>query len=321
MKKEILISVYVGILSGLFLLVSLLLYLTGGKNQFLLGRKLKIGAVIITLTALVGCSGVSEPVRTCYKVVAQDHVTVSFTYNDQDLIELKKGTTDIILNGQIMRRTLKTFSFMVFDHDDKEILKGEIKPSDGQFDEETEDFIIKLPEDLKVGRYTLKLFRVSLKDLDKNQIDNPCNQMEFFIIGNLIETPIPDEKLTPRYPHRCYSPVMPMPHFTISKVDPSKMYMEFDLKKNNIIKGEIRDVRGTEFSFRIEDKDRKLVQAGTIKPLDGKWNDKQTEDYQIELDKKLNPGQYIIYMFEVPKSKQEKNLSHFLNSFYIKIIK
>jgi hypothetical protein len=67
--KEIIILI---VLSGLFILASFMVLVTGGKNPYFLRKKLRIGAIIISLTAIIGivagCKPQDRPYITCYEV-------------------------------------------------------------------------------------------------------------------------------------------------------------------------------------------------------------------------------------------------------------
>jgi hypothetical protein len=58
------------VLCGLFIITSLMVYITDGKNSYLLRKKLRVGALIISITAAIGiisgCKDVPGPFVKCY---------------------------------------------------------------------------------------------------------------------------------------------------------------------------------------------------------------------------------------------------------------
>ncbi|MCK4665229.1 hypothetical protein KAU33_00670 [Candidatus Dependentiae bacterium] len=320
MEKNFFSFGYLAILSGLFIVVSFLVYLTKGNNSKFLGQKLKLGALIIALTATLSCAP-RQPM--CYSQVAvtsnQFHLKSDREVAEKIIIETDK---DKKINGEIKIRSGEEFSYIIYNWEKTKIQSGDIKPLDGKFDSLDEEFEIDVKEGLVSGNYTINFYKLPHKDLKSDTI--PYKKVAFTALkeNETDSFPVPkieEAKIKARFQHLCYSPIMPMPGFTISKEDPSITSLEFKLKDSKIIHGEIRDVRGEDFSFRLEDKNNKVVQKGTIKPLDGKWDNK-TEDYKLELDKNLKPGQYYIYLYEVSEKAQEKDISHFLKAVYIKII-
>lgn len=63
MKKEILIPLSLLLLGFLFIIINLIVYLSKG-NSWLIGKKLKVGALILSLTTVFSCG--SPPRVTCY---------------------------------------------------------------------------------------------------------------------------------------------------------------------------------------------------------------------------------------------------------------
>jgi hypothetical protein len=65
MKKEILIPVLLLLLGFVFIIINVIVYVSGG-NSWLIGKKLKIGALILSLTGIFSCG--SPPKPTCYEL-------------------------------------------------------------------------------------------------------------------------------------------------------------------------------------------------------------------------------------------------------------
>jgi hypothetical protein len=65
MKREILVPVVLFFLGLLFLLINIIL-LFFNRNTWLISKKLRIGALILTFSGIVGCG--TPPQRTCYEM-------------------------------------------------------------------------------------------------------------------------------------------------------------------------------------------------------------------------------------------------------------
>lgn len=65
MKKEILVPTLLFFLGLIFIIINIILYFSRG-NSWLIGKKLKIGAMILSLSGIIGCGTTPQP--TCYEV-------------------------------------------------------------------------------------------------------------------------------------------------------------------------------------------------------------------------------------------------------------
>lgn len=77
-KKEHIIPFVVSILSVAFVTISVLLYFDK-NNKWLVSRKLKLGGLMLTLTAIISSCGGETPeqedIVKCYKVTMNDTIT------------------------------------------------------------------------------------------------------------------------------------------------------------------------------------------------------------------------------------------------------
>lgn len=64
MKKEIIIPLFIVLLGFLFVIINIVVFLTKGNSWFI-HKKLKVGALILTLTSIAACHTAQTP--TCYK--------------------------------------------------------------------------------------------------------------------------------------------------------------------------------------------------------------------------------------------------------------
>jgi len=152
-KENIITPIIVIGLSLAFITVSLLVSVLNGNSK-LVKAKLKIGALIITLTAFVNTNSFSQ--KTCYKTTAISAETISFDTQSENLtIKIHEG--DKVLSGKIENFESNQYFFTISDSADKVIHKGEAKAIDGKFDSDKENFEIHLGK-LTTGNYALKIF-------------------------------------------------------------------------------------------------------------------------------------------------------------------
>jgi hypothetical protein len=151
-KKEILVPFIVLALTLLFLGVCVIAFLANGKSKKWIARKMKIGGLLLTLTA-VSCNGGGGEV-TCYDVAETNAMWINNT--SQNGIEVKLDTGNI-LNGTISTVEGKDFSFLISDSSGTKFQKGQIvliKDTTGY----SENFKIELAKNLKPGKYKLMLY-------------------------------------------------------------------------------------------------------------------------------------------------------------------
>ena len=161
MKKEIWIPLYLLMLSLVFVTVSFLLYLSGGKNQKLLAKKLSLGAMIISITAAVGCTPIKPP-HTCYVppsayVQVENEVIDRSTSDWKYSVEIDISETNII-KGKSMHSFGSKISFRITDTDGKIIQFSDAKPVDGEFNDHTEELEMHLNKDTEPGEYILTFY-------------------------------------------------------------------------------------------------------------------------------------------------------------------
>lgn len=169
MKKEILIPLLIFVLSVAFIIISFMVFVTKGKRYYFIKQKLKLGGLILTLSAIFNTNTISakSDMVKCYKKVASNYMTLSYDYN-KGYIEYSISKA-IPLKGSIQDVTIDEFSFRIVKKDTNEvILFDNIVSSDGKMDKYTEQFEIVL-KDIKEGEYTIQLFRFKKeKQIDSN---------------------------------------------------------------------------------------------------------------------------------------------------------
>ena len=155
MKKENAIPFILLGVGAAFIVVSMLVFLSKG-NPKLVKHKLKLGAIIIGLTAtVVSC----KPTVSCYEpALPPDMFTFDVDSNSyQDTIKLKLPN-DSLLTGRISKLSKTQYSFIIQDLSMNEKYRDNILPEDGVFNSSDERFIINIPTTLDNGTYYLKAY-------------------------------------------------------------------------------------------------------------------------------------------------------------------
>jgi len=158
-KKEFTVTILVIGLSILFTVVSLALFISRGKSKFWTAKKMKLGALLLTVSALTSMSsckgGDEDNIRvSCYEMVERTNVV--YIENFHETVNLKETK---VLNGIIEYRSSEIYSYSLKNDSDSTFLSRELLiPKDGSFDDTTEQFSIHLNNDLVPGSYTLSFY-------------------------------------------------------------------------------------------------------------------------------------------------------------------
>lgn len=165
--KRAILPLVLAVLSGVFLITALAVHLTGGRSSRWVSRKMKIGGLILSLTALLNsCTPQLTDVPqdgnvpwTCYIMVAPELQTNRFFLEDiADSTITLNHSNAMKIYGEIRKRTLETYSFSIENQLKTVIYKGEIEAKDGSFESETEKIVIRIPAEINEGNYILRLF-------------------------------------------------------------------------------------------------------------------------------------------------------------------
>lgn len=162
-KKEAIIPLSFILLSASFIFICVMVFFTKGKSSKWIARKMKIGGILLTLTA-VSCNGGDEEV-TCYVQVAPNSINLDIYAGDTIAINL--DTTNV-LTGTIYEVNTEEFSFALINKERIKVQKGILVPKDGQFNAGNEEFSIKLDKELVKDVYELQFFETNVE----NQKDN-----------------------------------------------------------------------------------------------------------------------------------------------------
>jgi len=136
-------------------------FLSNGKSKKWISRKMKIGGLLLTLTA-ASCNGGGGEVM-CYDTVEINSMWMHA--NGQNGIEIMLDTNNVLI-GSISETYGSEFSFAVIDKDENKIQAGNIIPVDGKFNDFRENFKIELNKNLNPGDYALKLFTTGIGGQD-----------------------------------------------------------------------------------------------------------------------------------------------------------
>ena len=172
-KTSVAITLYVVLLFAMFALVSLLVVMSRG-NSYFVGKKLKLGAAIISLTGLVMTG--SPCTTSCYDPVAPDLDMFDVVEPDaatwRGPVELDNATDDNalavdpessnVITGGINDGQNGEFSYSIKSPSGVMVVQAELIPNDGVFDEPYEPFRLELPASLEPGTNELRFYDVAV---------------------------------------------------------------------------------------------------------------------------------------------------------------
>lgn len=152
LKKRISPLLLIGLFAA-FGLVCLMVALTKGKRAKWIARKMKIGAAILSLTAVsTGC----PPIVTCYDPIMPNNFHFDqMDYNQYQIVA--DFPNDSVLSGTINERHDENFGFEVIKDDTSVIQTGDIIASDGKFDTSEERFELMLDSKIDTGLYKINI--------------------------------------------------------------------------------------------------------------------------------------------------------------------
>lgn len=164
-KKEIILPLTVIGLTLLFAGVSLAVFFSNGKSKKWVARKMKIGSLLLTLTA-ASCNGGGGEVM-CYETVAINNIWMENLGENGIEIMLDTGN---VLTGHLTGAQDSVYSFRIIDKNDQVFQKGELIAKDGKFDHLDDVFNIELDKNLEAGDYLLHMFPSSIETQDSSHI-------------------------------------------------------------------------------------------------------------------------------------------------------
>ena len=159
MKNTHILSISLVAVSAAFVIISVLVAVTGGKNKYLIAKKLRLGAIIIGMTCMAnGC----RPVVTCYDPAPMPVLTCTDSVNNDGLIILHRGDRTINFDCQYLY--YENVSYQI-SNDTDDLFSGDCVKS---VTDSTTSLLITTAGDMNLGTYKLKLFYLQAVELDEN---------------------------------------------------------------------------------------------------------------------------------------------------------
>lgn len=171
--KENLTPIAIIFLTCLFAIISVAVYFTKGKSKFWLSKKIKIGALLLTVSAIIPSSCCYDD-GYGYPNIPRFSITTT-GFSDVPYVNLNTEST---IKGTIHDRTGTNFYFSITDTLYTDTLQFEkILPLDGAFDSDKENFIIEIDENTKTGLYSLNFYT----KLEHEPINHLCTRFRIRI--------------------------------------------------------------------------------------------------------------------------------------------
>lgn len=152
-NKSVLPLITIGV-SVLFAFACLMVWLSRGKSEMWIARKLKLGGLALTFTAtMAGCSSV-----TCYDPAPNNVFMFNNAIGGQGVVI--KIAEDSVLTGTANSLTFNDFDFVIRQVDGEQIDSGIIQPVDGSFNSSNEDFKMTISKAIPKGKYVIDVLAV-----------------------------------------------------------------------------------------------------------------------------------------------------------------
>lgn len=146
-----------------FIIISFLVIISN-KNPFFIKYKLKLGAFIITLNAVIFGNAQDEIAIMCYEISSVNNISFVGKEVVGDKIIIKKGF-DKSFSGYIYAREGEAFSYIIIKSDKSLVSRGIINAKDRRFNEFDEKIELKISEELPTGKYELRLYDVEVDSI------------------------------------------------------------------------------------------------------------------------------------------------------------
>ena len=108
-----------------------------------------------------------DPDVNCYEMVISTPIIEIYNTQAQGEIVLELPVENII-TGRIQENSGQSYSFKITDSNNKVVQQGELVPSDGAFDQQTEEFEITVDSSLATGNYKLYFYECDLQTQKNN---------------------------------------------------------------------------------------------------------------------------------------------------------
>lgn len=168
-KKENIIPLAIIVFSLLFMAVSVMVYFSKGKSKKWIGYKIKVGALLLSLS-VASCNSGSRQV-TCYSEPAGNAMRLFNTGSGKLEINIKNEN---IISGAVYYIAGKDFSYSLSDSTGKILIKENLifKNNLKTIDD---TFHIKINRKLTAGRYKIRLFDLKAENQDSTKFNSEYN--------------------------------------------------------------------------------------------------------------------------------------------------
>lgn len=164
-KKETLIPLAFLALSLLFIVVSALVCLSGGKLKKWISCKMRIGALILAFSFFNnGLAQLEEP--DCYLIIFKESKQIQS--NDTSIIFARNSEKKVV--GNLENKGNRECSYCLIDEKGKKIEIGNIEFTEDKLDNPKKKFEIRLSKNLACGKYYLLLFNDKINEQNSNRI-------------------------------------------------------------------------------------------------------------------------------------------------------
>jgi len=187
-KRYMIIPLLLSILAIAFAFVSFLVYISRGK-YFFIKQKLRIGALILTLTTFsYSCHSNQDDIILCYKTAAPTPSITFFNEINQNQEIIVDPLVNRAIKGTIREETesYPHYSFRILAADGTTLQKGELPLRETEAKETRAlSFEILIDQDIPLGTYTLHVYHFDLKTQDQYP-DNYFYSSYFQVIESMI---------------------------------------------------------------------------------------------------------------------------------------
>jgi hypothetical protein len=166
MKKEILIPVIVVLLSIVFIVTCVIVYITKG-NSYWISKKIKIGALLLALSST---PLISRDTKMCY-IKQSPKITIESDQNNAAVykINLKEVNKIAVKISYIDKNS---FTFIIKNEKNKSVQKGNVIVTKEKDEKTRVKGYIILDKKLKSGNYTIYFFNSKKENIDESHYLN-----------------------------------------------------------------------------------------------------------------------------------------------------
>lgn len=157
-NKNYLTPLLIVFLTITFAFIGLMVFITNGKSSFWISKKIKIGALLLSLSSVVSFNSCTT---SCYDPPAEPQNIVEINnISENNTIILNNIQNNATISGKISECVSSEFSFAVTDKLTRQdtFQKEELIALDGAFDSRVEEFELDIINDLISGEYSLIFF-------------------------------------------------------------------------------------------------------------------------------------------------------------------